>query len=83
MMLINTSYSPQDLLNGTNSSPQMKVAVDIYRRETGDGYEYKVKNQEGNEYKLRKEDFCQLNGYTHYVENFRHKDLIGTLWVAP
>lgn len=82
-MLLYSDYSVQDVANGNNSSPSMKVAIDLYRCKTSDGYEYIVKNQEGNEYKLREETVASLAGYTHYVENFRHKDYIGTLWVAP
>lgn len=82
-LLLYSNYSVQDIANGTNSSPSMKVAIDLYRCETSDGYEYTVKSQEGNEYKLRGENMATPVGYTHFVENFRHKDYIGTLWVAP
>ena len=71
------------IVNGTDGDPSMKVAVDLYRRKSGDKYEYKVKSQEGNEYELTEEDMIWPEGYKYYVRNYRHKDYIGTLWVAP
>ena len=71
------------VVNGTDGDPCMKVAVDLFRRKTGERYEYKVKSQDGNEYKLTEEDFMWPEGYKYYVKHFRHKDYIGTLWVAP
>ena len=77
LFLYDPTLTVDDMVNGRKGSQSIFVAVDVYRKKTDNGFTYKVKSQEGNEYKLW--ESTMLSPYTHSAANFRYKNLVGTI----
>ena len=77
LFLYDPTLTVDDIVNGRKGSQSIFVAVDVYRKKTNNGYTYKIKSQEGNDYMLW--ETTMFFPYTHSAANFRYRNLVGTI----